>query len=718
MKIKLSKNYKIILIVLSILIIFCITLGVSYALWQITENQTDKNIVSSGCLEITFEEVAGSINLTNAYPISDEEGMKLVPYKFKIKNTCTIDSKYYVTLNSFGDTATAMSDSVIKYAFNLSNKSLASFESEFLINAPINIEITSLDISNLIESYILKEDYLRADEEKEYSLYLWIDYNVGNEIMGQTFQATLSIINVATDQAPLLANLKATASIAATGKFLEGPIVKNTIEKLEFISSNIVPDDVIGFWDVSEQQNGVIMAWYYDSDSNGRYEVYIGEEGNVVANPNSSYLFQNLVYLSSIDLTNLDTSNVTNMSNMFNQTGYSSSVFTLDLGNQFNTSEVRDMQSMFQNTGYNSTVFTLNLGDKFNTVNVTNMSNMFNSTGYNNTVFTLNLGDKFNTSNVTTMGAMFQNTGYKSTVFTLDLGDLFDTSKVTTMIQMFYRIGYNSTVFTLNLGDKFNTSNVTNMQSMFNGTGYSSKVFTLDLGDKFDTSNVTTMYSMFYYTGCSSTIFTLNLGDKFNTIKVTDMYWMFNQTGYSSSVFTLDLGDKFDTSNVTNMQSMFSSAGYKSTVFTLNLGNKFNTSNVTNMSSMFWETGYRSTVFTLDLGDKFDTSKVTNMSSMFSYAGYSSPSFTLNLGKKFNTSKVTSMYIMFLATGVGNSNFILDLRTFNFDNVTSFENACATSNFRYDLNHEVYVKNDSDATWVRNAEFMGQIMDCSWWTCP
>ena len=478
-----KKQYKITLILLGILLVATINLGVTFALWQITEKQTDKNIVSSGCLEITFEETSNSINLTKAYPITDEEGMKLVPYKFKIKNTCTIDSKYYVTLNSFGDTTTAMDDSVIKYAFNLSSKNPASFDREFLTTTPINIETASLEITNLIESYILKEDYLRVDEEIEYSLYLWIDYNTSNEVMGQTFKANLSIINVATDKAPLIANLATTSNVASNEKFLEGPLIKNTIEKLEFVSSNKVPTDAIDSWDVSEQQNGGIMAWYYDIDANGKYEVYIGQEGGVVANNDSNNLFGNLPYLSSIDLSNLDTSNVTDMSWMFYFTGYSSTVFTLDLGNQFNTSKVTDMYGMFSYTGYYSTVFTLNLGDTFDTSNVIDMGGMFNSSGASSTNFTLDLGNRFNTSKVINMSSMFYATGYYSTVFTLKLGDKFDTSNVTSMARMFASTGGSDPNFILNLRT-FNFDKVTDYANMFTGSKTTQTAYVKNVSDK------------------------------------------------------------------------------------------------------------------------------------------------------------------------------------------------------------------------------------------
>jgi len=481
MKIKLNKKYKIIIIALSILIIFSITIGITYAYWQITHKQTNNNIVLSGCFDITFEETGNDIKLKNTFPITDQEGLTLTPYKFKIKNICSIDSEYYITLNSFGSTDKLINENAIKYAFDFSRKTNPT--PRILGDAPENTNTSNIDLDNLIKSYYLKGGYLRVGEEKEFSLYLWMDELAGNDQMSKIFESKIYITNIATDKAPLIANLKATSSVAATGIFLNGPLVKNKIEKLEFVETNKVPDDAIGSWDVSEQQSGAIMAWYYDVDVNGLYEVYIGQEEGVIANSNSSYLFQNLTELKTISLSNLDTSNVTNMNSMFAYTGNNSPVFTLDLGDQFNTSNVTNMNSMFHYTGYSSPVFTLDLGDQFDTSNVTTMYNMFSYIGYSNTVFILNLGNQFNTSKVTNMSYMFERTGYKSTVFTLNFGDKFDTSSVTNMLNMFSYMCYSNPDFTFNLRT-FNFDNVTSYGSIFTGSGTTRTAYVKNAADK------------------------------------------------------------------------------------------------------------------------------------------------------------------------------------------------------------------------------------------
>ena len=445
---KLNKKHKIILIVIGILIITSITIGISYAYWQLTHKQTGNNELATGCFEVIFEETGSDIVLTNTFPIIDEEGLQQVPYKFKIKNTCTIDAQYNITLNSFGAT-NLMADSSIKYAFGLSKKDKLTYDKKILTTAIENTNISNIDLNNLIKSYIIGNGFLRVGEEKEFSLYLWMDQDAPMSEMKKTFSAKIYVTNVTTNKAPLLANLKATSSIASTGTFLNGPLSKDRIEKLEFVNSNNVPNDALRFWDVSEQQNGAIMAWLYDKDANGLYEVYIGQEGGVVANPNSSYLFQFLINLSSIDLTNFDTSNVTTMSDMFNNCR---SLTSLDVSG-FDTSKVTTMYRMFSSL---QSLTNLNVSS-FDTSNVTDMSGMFSGAW---ALMSLDLSN-FNTSNVTNMSSMF------------------DTC---------------SSLTSLNISN-FETSKVTSMSYMFNNCR---SLTSLDLSS-FDTAKVTQIYNMFYY---------------------------------------------------------------------------------------------------------------------------------------------------------------------------------------------------------------------------
>ena len=284
-----------------------------------------------------------------------------------------------------------------------------------------------------------------------------------------------------------------------------------------------------------------------------------------------------LSYLTTVDLSNFDTSNYTSMDNMFK--GFTS-VTSLDLSG-FKTSNVTSMCYMFSNC---SSLTTLDLSN-FDTILVNDMGSMFNGCS---SLKTLDLS-KFDTSNVTSMNKMFDSC---SSLTTLDLSN-FDTIFVNDMNDMFYSC---SSLTTLDLSG-FKTSNVNDMGSMFNGC---SSLKTLDLSN-FDTSNVYNMGNMF--TDCYS-LETLDLSN-WNTSNVADMYVMFSSC---SSLKTLDLSN-FDTSNVADIYYMFYNC---SSLTSLNVSN-FNTSNVTSMNKMFDSC---SSLTNLDLSN-WNTSKVTSMYYMF-----------------------------------------------------------------------------------------------------
>ena len=283
-------------------------------------------------------------------------------------------------------------------------------------------------------------------------------------------------------------------------------------------------------FDVSDDQNKRIYAYLVpNKDDSAFYDLHIQADGIIYANQDASRYFYLMSALESINsLEGLDTSNVTDMNNMFYGAGYSSKSLSLDLSS-FDTSKVTNMSSMFQMAGASSSNLVLDLSN-FDTSNVTDMSVMFCDTGYSNPNFTLDVSN-FDTSNVTNMRAMFANTGYNATAFTLDVSN-------------------------------FDTSNVTNMSGMFASAGYSATDLVLDVSN-FDTSKVTDMDSMFASAGYSATDFVLDVSN-FDTSKVTDMDSMFEGTGYSSETFTLDVSN-FDTSNVTNMKGTFANTGYNST---------------------------------------------------------------------------------------------------------------------------------------------------------
>lgn len=74
-----------ILIGIGVLIVICITIGISYAYWRLVLRQTGRNQLGSGCLELVLTKEENAINLQKAYPITDEEGRSLTPYSLSVE---------------------------------------------------------------------------------------------------------------------------------------------------------------------------------------------------------------------------------------------------------------------------------------------------------------------------------------------------------------------------------------------------------------------------------------------------------------------------------------------------------------------------------------------------------------------------------------------------------------------------------------------------------
>ena len=128
---------------------------------------------------------------------------------------------------------------------------------------------------------------------------------------------------------------------------------------------------------------------------------------------------------TSLDISWLDVSNITNMGYMFSSC---SNLTTLGVS-EWNTSNVTDMGSMFSDC---RNLTTLDVSS-WNTSNVTDMSSMFSSC---NKLTTLDVSN-WNTSNVTDMGSMFSGC---NRLTTLDISN-WDINNVTKSNYMFYECG-------------------------------------------------------------------------------------------------------------------------------------------------------------------------------------------------------------------------------------------------------------------------------------
>ena len=134
-----------------------------------------------------------------------------------------------------------------------------------------------------------------------------------------------------------------------------------------------------------------------------------------------SWMFRYCSALTTLDVSNFDTQNVTDMRGMFDGC---SALTTLDVS-KFDTQNVTDMRGMFDGC---SALTTLDVS-KFDTKNVTNMIRMFSGCR----LTTLDLSN-FDTQNVTDMSWMFR---YCSALTTIYASDKFVTTACDNDYDMF-----------------------------------------------------------------------------------------------------------------------------------------------------------------------------------------------------------------------------------------------------------------------------------------
>ena len=354
-----------------------------------------------------------------------------------------------------------------------------------------------------------------------------------------------------------------------------------------------------------------------------------------------SVMFNGCFGLTSLDLSNFNTQNVTDMSYMF----YGCSGLTsLDLS-KFDTQNVTDMSGMFFGCSGLTTIY---VSDKFVTAKVDDGADMFfGCTSLKGaTVYDDSKVDQAYANCDTgyfTPGCAYAEFDEGTGTLTFKCGlskpagayDLNESANVPAWIKKDWSM--NDHIKNVVFDASFANARPTSCNMWFI---YCNNLTKIEGIENLNTVNVTGMYGMFY--GCSG-LTSLNLS-KFNTQNVTSMSNMFSGC---SALTSLDLS-KFDTQNVIEMNEMFDGC---SGLTSLDLS-KFDTQNVTDMPYMFSGCSALTTIY---VSDKFVTTKVSDGSEMFegctslkgaidfddnktdhTYANYKTGYFTKLVGKNGN----------------------------------------------------------------------------------
>lgn len=180
---KMNNKKMIILLSLSIICTIAIVSSTTYAYLSVSSKQSTSNQIVTGCFSTSFTGT-NNINMTS-YPMSNAKGLKLTPYKFIVTNNCSSSNNYQIYLNVLNDTSTTLLN-YINYSLDGSTvKKISSMNPSTL---PDSISTTNISKSYLVDSGVI-------NTSKEFNLYLWINESAGNDIMGSSFKANITVYN-------------------------------------------------------------------------------------------------------------------------------------------------------------------------------------------------------------------------------------------------------------------------------------------------------------------------------------------------------------------------------------------------------------------------------------------------------------------------------------------------------------------------------------------
>ena len=160
-----------------------ITIGLTYAYWILTRQQTGENVVNTACLKINFTG-ENDITLDKAYPMKPEELenflSKATPYHFTIENTCDDLANTTINLESLDAEAEKQLQDEYIDAILYETDYHNNLNSIKKLSASMYNDENKV-IKDSLHAYELYNFVLQKGETKSFNLLLYMDANTPME---------------------------------------------------------------------------------------------------------------------------------------------------------------------------------------------------------------------------------------------------------------------------------------------------------------------------------------------------------------------------------------------------------------------------------------------------------------------------------------------------------------------------------------------------------
>ena len=230
-----NKKKKNLFITIGLIGALLLVVGITYAYWILTKQQTGENVVNTACLSMDIESESDDITLDKTYPILDSEGRKLKPYKFSVHNKCSDMATYQINLESLSTVleANRLNPNYLKVKLNEVGQE--GIEKVLGETSP-----TDTTIENTYEAHKLMSGYLEANETKDFELRIWMHEKVTVEnadSMNKEFRGKITVTStyINEDDIPPTSSLAlSVCENTITAKATATPYKNKSISKYEY----------------------------------------------------------------------------------------------------------------------------------------------------------------------------------------------------------------------------------------------------------------------------------------------------------------------------------------------------------------------------------------------------------------------------------------------------------------------------------------------------
>ena len=173
-----SQTKRYIIPVIFVILLLVITVGLSYAMYTFTGSGTKENVIQTGHIVITFNDV-NNISIQNRYPETDSEGLANTDTNSQMTFTVTSDITGSTKVNyALGITDIQEGNTLTQYYIKIYLKKGNSVATGFTENkGKLISSFKPLYIENVMTSHVLLTDVISGSEVHTYTLKAWIDEN-------------------------------------------------------------------------------------------------------------------------------------------------------------------------------------------------------------------------------------------------------------------------------------------------------------------------------------------------------------------------------------------------------------------------------------------------------------------------------------------------------------------------------------------------------------